>query len=138
MSDTLATTWVRLRDQWIRADRIVAVRLEPSEGAVLGGRWGDNRSQRLMVCSTLPTDEEGSKAAWQEAAVCAKERGEVVAGTLLEAMGPSLNTATAPRYIYPATTPDDGRVSHWQVSTTLPQGPALNGARPSSTLSNLS
>ncbi|GAA2965023.1 hypothetical protein [Kitasatospora cinereorecta] len=126
MSAQLAATWVRIGDQWVRADHIVAVRLEPPVGAALGGRWGETRSQRLLVCTTLPAEEESGKAVWQEAAVCAKERGEVVAGTLLDAMNTTKTPAGSPRYVYPARSME-GWVSHWQASTTLPQGPALSG-----------
>lgn len=100
------------------ADRIVAVLLEPAEGAALGGRWRNARSPRLMVCCTLPADSASGKAAWQEAAVCAKERGEAVSGTLLDAMGLNGSAAHASRYIYPARTMPEGWVSHWQVSAS--------------------
>ncbi|MBX7471247.1 hypothetical protein K1Y80_34885 [Streptomyces sp. MAG02] len=126
MSAQLATAWVRIGDQWVRADRIVAVRLEPPAGAALGGRWGEARSQRLLVCTTLPAEEESGKATWQEAAVCSKERGEIVAGTLLDAMNTAKTPAGSTRYVYPARSAE-GWVSHWQASTTLPQGPALTG-----------
>ncbi|GAA3312210.1 hypothetical protein [Streptomyces cinereospinus] len=126
MSQQLAATWVRVGDQWVRADRIVGVRLEPGPGNALGGRWGEVASQRLLVCTTLPAEEDSGKGAWQEAAVCAQERGEVVAGTLLDAMGAAKAPADSPRYVYPARTAG-GWVSHWQASTTLPQGPALTG-----------
>ncbi|MFD0253714.1 hypothetical protein ACFVGX_22670 [Streptomyces sp. NPDC127113] len=128
MSAQLAATWVRIGDQWVRADHIVGVRLEPAPGAALGGRWrvSTDRSQRLLVCTTLPAEEESGKAVWQEAAVCAPERGEVVAGTLLDAMSTTKAPAGSPRYVYPARS-SEGLVSHWQASTTLPQGPALTG-----------
>ncbi|MFE3603435.1 hypothetical protein [Streptomyces sp. NPDC059142] len=121
---SVCATWVRVGDQWVRADHIVAVRLEPPAGAALGGRWGEARSQRLMVCTTLPTEEGGGKVVWQEAAVCAKERGEVVAGTLLDAIHAARSPAGDLRYVYP-TRGLEGWVSRWQASTTLPQGPAL-------------
>ncbi|MFE7656347.1 hypothetical protein ACFU6M_26225 [Streptomyces bottropensis] len=129
MAVHLTSTWVRLGDRWVRADRIVAVELERSPGAALGGRWrvSTDRSQRLMVCTTLPAEEEnGGKAVWQEAAVCAPERGEIVAGTLLDAMGSTTAAAGTPRYVYPVRS-HEGRVTHWTASTTLPQGPALTG-----------
>ena len=34
--------------------------------------------------------------------------------------------AGSPRYVYPARSAE-GLVSHWQASTTLPQGPAPTG-----------
>ncbi|MFF4173619.1 hypothetical protein [Streptomyces sp. NPDC001744] len=125
MSAQLAATWVRIGDQWVRADRIVGVRLEPGPETALGGRWAQPPSQRLLVCTTLPTEEDSTKGAWQEAAVCARERGEVVAGTLLDAMN-TAKAAGSPRYVYPART-TEGLVTHWQATTTLPQGPALSG-----------
>ncbi|MFJ8896688.1 hypothetical protein ACIRCZ_19050 [Leifsonia sp. NPDC102414] len=127
MSAQLAATWVRIGDQWVRADHIVGVRLEPTSGAAFSGRWrvSTDHGQRLMVCTTLPAEEESGKAVWQEAAVCAPERGEVVAGTLLDAMN-TTKVPGSPRYVYPALSAE-GSVSHWQASTTLPQGPALTG-----------
>lgn len=52
--------------------------------------------------------------------------GEVVAGTLLDAMNTPKTPAGSPRYVYPARSME-GWVSHWQASMTLPQGPALTG-----------
>ncbi|MCX4573344.1 hypothetical protein OHB41_09145 [Streptomyces sp. NBC_01571] len=121
MSAQLAATWVRIGDQWVRADRIVGVRLEPAAGTALGGRWAEAPSQRLLVCTTLPAEKNSGKGMWQEAAVCVQERGEVVAGTLLDAMNTTKSPAGSSRYVYPART-TEGRVSHWQASTTLPQG----------------
>jgi hypothetical protein len=115
-------------DQWVRADQVVAVRLEPPAGAVLGGRWNQPVSQRLLVCTTLPAEEESGKAVWQEAAVCATGRGEIVAGTLLDAMHTD-KTSDGTRYVYPARS-TEGTVLHWIASTTLPQGPALTGPPP--------
>jgi hypothetical protein len=126
VSAQLTATWVRVGDQWVRADHIVALRLEPPADTTLGGRWADAPSQQLLVCTTLPAEEESGKAVWQEAAVCAKERGEVVAGTLLDAMHTTKTPAGVLRYVYPARSME-GFVSHWQASTTLPQGPALTG-----------
>lgn len=125
MSAQLTATWVRVGDQWVRADRIVGVRLEPPVSTV-PGRWSEPVNQRLLVCTTLPAEEDSGKGVWQEAAVCAKERGEVVAGTLLDAMNTTTAPAGSPRYVYPARTAE-GWVLHWKASTTLPQGPALTG-----------
>lgn len=126
MSAQLVATWVRIGDQWVRADRIVGVRLEPAAGTALGGRWAEAPSQRLLVCTTLPAEKNSGKGMWQEAAVCVQEHGEVVAGTLLDAMNTTRSPAGSSRYVYPART-TEGRVSHWQASTTLPQGHTLTG-----------
>ena len=130
MSAQLSATWVRVADQWVRADQVVAVRLEPPAGAVPGGRWGESVNQRLLVCTTLPAEEESGKAVWQEAAVCARDRGEIVAGTLLDAMHTDKASGTT-RYVYPARS-IEGAVLHWIASPTLPQGPALTGPTPQS------
>ncbi|WP_327357763.1 hypothetical protein [Streptomyces sp. NBC_01304] len=127
MSAQLAATWVRISDQWVRADRIVGVRLEPAAGTVLSGRWWTEApSQRLLVYTTLPAEEDSGKGVWQEAAVCVPECGEVVAGTLMDSMNTTKLPAEGARYVYPART-TEGRVSHWQASTTMPQGHALTG-----------
>ncbi|THA65354.1 hypothetical protein E6R60_33080 [Streptomyces sp. A0642] len=128
MTAQLSATWVRVADQWVRADQVVAVRLEPPAGIVPGGRWSESVNQRLLVCTTLPAEEESGKAVWQEAAVCAKGRGEIVAGTLMDAMHTD-KAAGSTRYVYPARS-TEGTVLHWQASTTLPQGPALTGPAP--------
>lgn len=131
MSAQLSATWVRVADQWVRADQVVAVRLEPPAGVVPGGRWGESINQRLLVCTTLPAEEESGKAVWQEAAVCARDRGEIVAGTLLDAMHSTKVSTGSTRYVYPARS-TEGTVTHWLASTTLPQGPALTGPTPRS------
>jgi hypothetical protein len=124
----LAATWVRLGDQWVRADRIVGVRLdsELTDGAP-SGRWKGTPGRRLLVCTTLPTEEEDGPATWREAAVCAKDRAEVVAGTLLDAIHTTAKGHTGGlRYVYPVRTAE-GPVSHWQHSATLPQEDTLTG-----------
>ncbi|MFF3958842.1 hypothetical protein ACFYY1_37405 [Streptomyces sp. NPDC001890] len=126
MSAQLSATWVWVADQWVRADQVVAVRLEPPAGAMPSGRLRESLNQRLLVCTTLPVEENNGKAVWQEAATCARDRGEIVAGTLLDAMHSTKASTSSARYVYPART-TEGRVSHWQASTTLPQGPALSG-----------
>lgn len=125
MTAQLAATWVRVGDQWVRADRIVAVRLEPTDPAP-GGRWGGTGGRRLLVCTTLPSEEEGSKAAWREAALCAKDRAESAVGTLLDAIHTTRGPTGGPRYVYPVRT-EEGSVSHWQQSATLPQEETLTG-----------
>lgn len=123
----LATTWVRLADLWVRADRVVGVWPDPVADAGLGGRWG-SAGQRLMVCVALPTADDGTRELWQEAAICPDDRAEVVVGTLLDAIASPTAAAGAPRYVYPVER--DGWVVHWQASTTLPQGPAPAGVLP--------
>ncbi|GAA2267087.1 hypothetical protein GCM10010145_46920 [Streptomyces ruber] len=57
--------------------------------------------------------------------MCATDRGEVVAGTPLDAMHTTEASAGALRYVYPVRS-TEGRVTHWQAGTDLPQGPALS------------
>ncbi|MFI0901753.1 hypothetical protein [Streptomyces sp. NPDC020983] len=123
----LAATWVRVGDQWVRADRIIGVQLEPeATDRAPSGRWSSTPGQRLLVCVTLPTEEEDGTATWREAAVCAKDRAEAVAGTLLDAIHTAKGPSGGLRYVYPVRT-ETGPVSHWQQSTTLPQEETLTG-----------
>ncbi|UQA91367.1 hypothetical protein [Streptomyces halobius] len=123
MSAQSTVTWVRLSGQWVRADRIVAVRLELPASAGLPGRWGSTvgvAGLRLMVCAELPVEDDGEKRAlWRQAGVCAEDRAEVVEANLLDAIASQTAGAGAPRYVFPVER--DGWLVHWEASTTRPQ-----------------
>ncbi|MFR0367526.1 hypothetical protein [Streptomyces sp. MCC20] len=123
----LNATWIRLASgQLVRADRIVGVRQEPVQAP--SGRWADPGNVRIMVCLDVPEADavEDTGAWWQEAAVCARDRGDVLIVNLLNLMADA-SAISGLKFIYPVVR--DGQFERWASASVLPpvEGPAVTG-----------
>lgn len=124
----LNATWIRLATgQLVRADRIVGVRPERVEDPEQG-RWSDSDNMRIMVCLDVPEAdaEDESGAWWQEAAVCARDRGDLLVVNLLNLMAAAAE-GSGLQFIYPVVR--DGQFDRWTSGSVLPpvDGPAVTG-----------
>ncbi|MGW1624282.1 hypothetical protein [Streptomyces sp. NPDC002172] len=116
----LNSTWVRMAaGQVVRADRIVAVRLEHAEGPATG-RWADPGNVRIMACldvAEADVEDGAGPSWWQEAAVCSRDRGDVLLVNLLNLMAAAAETSGV-RFIYPVLR--DDRLDRWTAGSALP------------------
>ncbi|MFJ9591032.1 hypothetical protein [Streptomyces acidicola] len=124
----LHTTWVRLAGgQLVRADRIVGVLPEQVEAPVQG-RWANAGQVRVMVCLDVSgTYAEGDTASWwQEATLCARDRGDFMVVDLLTLIAAAAEDSGL-RFIFPVV--NNGRVDRWASGAVLPpiEGAALTG-----------
>ncbi|WP_128380417.1 hypothetical protein [Streptomyces cavernae] len=123
----LNATWIRLASgQLVRADRIVGVRPERAEAPE--GRWAGPSNVRIMVCLDVPEAdaEEDTGAWWQEAAVCAQDRGDLLVVNLLNLMADA-TAGSGLRFIYPVVRA--GQFERWASGSVLPpaEEPAVTG-----------